>query len=92
MDFGALVIMFPAVMCSAATEALNGVDWGLAAGGCGVVTQHVAPRALNEGRAVTAMDERDLPAKHVDTLLGGALVDDVPIVYVCNEDGGGLLP
>jgi hypothetical protein len=36
------------------------------------------------------MDERNLPAKHVYTLLGGALGDEVSVVYVCDEDGGGL--
>jgi hypothetical protein len=84
--------MFPAVMRSAASEAFNGVNWFFAAGGCGVVTQHVTPGALHKGRAIAAVDERNLPAKHVDTLFGGTLRDDVSVVNICNKDCGGRLP
>jgi hypothetical protein len=37
MVLGALVIVFPAVVCGAAAVAFDGVDWSSAAGGCGVV-------------------------------------------------------
>jgi hypothetical protein len=38
------------------------------------------------------MDERDLSTKHVYAFFGGSLGDKVALVYVCNEDCGGVLP
>jgi hypothetical protein len=78
-------------MCGTAAEAFDGVNGSFAADGRGVVAQHMTPGALNKRRAVAAMDERDLPAKHVDTLLGSALGDDVSVVYVRDKNGGGVL-
>jgi hypothetical protein len=86
-----LVIVFPAVVRSATVETFDGVNGGRAACGRGVVAEHVAPGALDQSRAIPTMNERDLSTKHVYTLLGGSLGDEVPFVDVCNEYSGGLL-
>jgi hypothetical protein len=90
--FGAFVIVFPAVVCGAASEALNRVDRCFASRGRGVVAEHVATGALDQRRAIAAMDERNLAAKHINSLFGGTLGDQVTVVNVCDEDGGGVLP
>jgi hypothetical protein len=79
-------------MCSAASEALNRVDWGFAPSGSGVVAEHVATGALDQGRAVATVDKRNLATKHVHPLFGGPLRDEVPFVDVGDEHGGGVLP
>jgi hypothetical protein len=87
-----LVVVFPAVVRSATVVAFDGINGGRAACGRGIVTEHVAPGALDQGWAIPAMNECDLSTKHVDTLLGGLLGDEVTFVNICDEDSGGLLP
>jgi hypothetical protein len=82
----ALIVMFAAIMCSAASIAFDRILGGLASFQCSIVPEHVASTALDERWTVPTVDERYLCTKHIYPFVRGLLCDRVVVVDVGNED------